>query len=80
MFLTRISVKHPVFAAMLMLALLVLGLFSLQRLAVEQFPDVKFPFAIVVTQYPGASPEVVESEVSKKLEEQLYGPRFRRRG
>lgn len=71
MFLTRISVQNPVFAAMLMTALLVLGLFSWQRLPIEQFPDVKFPFAIIVTQYPGASPEVIESEVSKKLEDQL---------
>lgn len=71
MFLTHISVKNPVFAAMLMTALLVLGLFSWQRLPIEQFPDIKFPFAIVTTQYPGASPEVVESEISKKLEEQL---------
>ena len=69
MWFTRVSLKNPVFATMLMLALVVLGLFSLQRLKVDQFPNIDFPIVIVVADYPGASPEIVESEVSKKIEE-----------
>ena len=69
MWFTRVSLKNPVFATMVMLALVVLGLFSLQRLQVDQFPNIDFPVVVVTAEYPGASPEVVESEVSKKIEE-----------
>jgi len=69
MWFTKISLKNPVFATMLMLALVVLGLFAFQRLKVDQFPNIEFPVVVVSTDYPGASPEIVESEVSKKIEE-----------
>jgi HAE1 family hydrophobic/amphiphilic exporter-1 len=69
MWFTRVSLKNPVFATMVMLALVVLGLFSLQRLQVDQFPNIDYPVVVVTADYPGASPEVVESEVSKKIEE-----------
>jgi HAE1 family hydrophobic/amphiphilic exporter-1 len=69
MWFTRVSLKNPVFATMIMLALVVLGLFSYQRLKVDQFPNIDFPVVVVSTEYPGASPEIVESEVSKKIEE-----------
>ncbi|MFN0296456.1 efflux RND transporter permease subunit [Acinetobacter albensis] len=71
MWLTRISVKYPVFTLMMMLCLLVLGLASWQRMGVEEFPDVDFPFVVVYTTYPGASPETIESEITQKLEEQI---------
>jgi len=71
MWLTRISVKNPVFAAMLMLCLAVLGLFSYKRLTVEAMPDVTFPSVAITTPYPGATPEVVETEVSRKIEEAM---------
>jgi HAE1 family hydrophobic/amphiphilic exporter-1 len=69
MWFTRVSLHNPVFATMLMLALVVLGLFSMQRLQVDQFPNVDFPVVVISTDYPGASPEIVESEVTKKIEE-----------
>ncbi len=69
MWFTRVSLKNPVFATMVMVALVVLGLFSLQRLQVDQFPNIDFPVVVVIADYPGASPEIVESEVSKKIEE-----------
>jgi len=69
MWFTRVSLKNPVFATMLMAALVVLGLFAYQRLKVDQFPNIDFPVVVVSTEYPGASPEIVESEVSKKIEE-----------
>lgn len=71
MWLTRISVKYPVFTIMMMLCLLVLGLSSWQRMDVEEFPDVDFPFVVVYTSYAGASPETVESEITKKMEDQI---------
>lgn len=69
MWFTRVSLNNPVFATMVMLALVVLGLFSMQRLQVDQFPNVDFPVVVISTDYPGASPEIVESEVTKKIEE-----------
>ncbi|MBY0323122.1 MAG: efflux RND transporter permease subunit [Reyranella sp.] len=67
--LTRIAVDNPVFATMMMVALLVMGLFSYRQLGIDQFPDVDFPIVVVTTNYPGASPETVESEISRKVEE-----------
>ncbi|MBL7090834.1 efflux RND transporter permease subunit, partial [Acidovorax sp.] len=69
MWFTKVSLKNPVFATMVMLAIVVLGLFSYQRLKVDQFPNIDFPVVVVTVDYPGASPEIVESEVTKKIEE-----------
>jgi HAE1 family hydrophobic/amphiphilic exporter-1 len=69
MWFTRLSLRNPVLATMMMAALVVLGLFSLQRLKVDQFPNIDFPVVVVTTEYPGASPEVVEVEVTRKIEE-----------
>ena len=69
MWFTQVSLRNPVFATMVMLALVVLGLFSFQSLKVDQFPNIDLPVVVVTTEYPGASPEIVESEVSKKIEE-----------
>src|SRR5574341_1422518 len=54
---------------MMIMALVVLGLFSYRRLSIDLFPDVDFPFLVIQTRYPGASPESVEREVTKKIEE-----------
>ena len=69
MWFTRVSIQNPVFATMVMLAFVVLGIFSYQRLQVDQFPDIEFPVVVVTTEYPGASPESIESEVSRRIEE-----------
>jgi HAE1 family hydrophobic/amphiphilic exporter-1 len=71
MWFTRVSIANPVFATMMMAALLVLGVFSYSRLPVEQFPDVSFPVVVIETEYPGASPENVEEEVTRKIEESV---------
>ncbi len=69
MWFTQVSLKNPVFAVMVMLTIVVLGLFSYQRLQVDQFPNIDFPVVVVTADYPGASPEIVESEVTRKIEE-----------
>ncbi len=69
MFLTQISVRHPVFATMVMVALVVFGFYSYQRLGVEQFPDVSVPVVSVVVSYPGASAEAVEAGIVKPIED-----------
>src|SRR6266542_2137739 len=68
MWITRVSIRNPVFATMFMVGIAVLGLFAYNRLRVEQIPDVNLPYVLVLTAYPGASPEVVENDVTKPLE------------
>ena len=69
MWFTRVSISNPVMAVMVMLAFVVLGLFSYQRLSIDQFPNIDIPTVVVQMDYPGASPEIVEAEVTKKVEE-----------
>jgi len=69
--LYEVSIRRPVFAAMLILGLVVLGLVSLSRIEMQMDPDVEFPFVHVTTELRGASPETVEREVTDILEEQI---------
>jgi HAE1 family hydrophobic/amphiphilic exporter-1 len=69
MLLSDVSIKRPVFATVLMIALITLGIFSYRRLAIEMFPDIEFPMLSIVTVFPGASPETVEREVTKRIEQ-----------
>ena len=67
--LAAISVKRPVFATVLILALTVVGAFSFTRLGLDRFPKVDFPTVVVTTRLPGAAPEEVETEITDKIEE-----------
>jgi HAE1 family hydrophobic/amphiphilic exporter-1 len=67
--ISDISIRRPVFASMMILALLVLGWFSYQQLSVELIPEVDFPFVVVQTVYPGAAAETIETDVTEKIEE-----------
>jgi HAE1 family hydrophobic/amphiphilic exporter-1 len=71
MFLSNLSIKHPVFATMMMAALAVLGIASYSQLKVDMFPKVEIPVVTVTTIYPGAGPEAVEREVTKRIEEEI---------
>ncbi|MBK4216733.1 efflux RND transporter permease subunit [Paracoccus caeni] len=71
MILTRIAVRQPVFATMMMIAIVVIGLFSYSRLAIDELPDVDFPVVAVVTSYPGATPEAVENDIIKPIEDSV---------
>jgi multidrug efflux pump subunit AcrB len=68
MWITRVSINQPVFATMVMLALVVLGVFSYRLLPVEQMPEVTVPQVFVSVWYPGASPEAIENDVIKPIE------------
>jgi HAE1 family hydrophobic/amphiphilic exporter-1 len=69
MLLSNLSIKRPVFATVMMLALVTLGIFSFRRLAIDMMPDVEIPVLSILTEFPGASPETVEREVTKRIEE-----------
>ena len=71
MILSDLSIKRPIFATVMMLTLVTLGIFSYKRLGVEMFPNVEFPLISIVTTFPGASPETVEREVSRRIEESV---------
>jgi HAE1 family hydrophobic/amphiphilic exporter-1 len=68
-FLARTAVKKPVMTTMLVMAFVVLGFFSWRRLVIDLLPDVEFPFVIVTTAYPGAGPNEVETQITKKIED-----------
>ncbi|HEU0200591.1 MAG TPA: efflux RND transporter permease subunit [Burkholderiaceae bacterium] len=68
MWMTRVSINHPVFATMVMVALTVLGLFAYTRLGVEPMPDISPPVVQIFVAYPGASPEQVENDLAKPIE------------
>jgi len=67
--LAEICIRRPVFATMLIMALVVVGGFCYTRLGVDLFPKVDFPTVTVTTVLPGAAPEEIETEVTKKVEE-----------
>jgi HAE1 family hydrophobic/amphiphilic exporter-1 len=67
--LAEICIRRPVFAAMIVLALVVVGAASFFRLGIDRFPSVDLPTVSVRTNLPGASPEEVESEVTRRIEE-----------
>src|SRR5512143_693350 len=69
MFLSNLSIRRPVVATVMMLTLVTLGLFSARRLPIDMMPDVEIPVLSILTEYPGASPEAVEREVTRKIEE-----------
>ncbi len=67
--LAEVSIKRPIFASMIILALVVVGAASYFRLGVDRFPSVDLPSVFVRTTLPGASPEEVESQISQPIEE-----------
>lgn len=73
MFLSDVSIKRPVFTAMLSLCLIVLGVMGIKRLGTDLFPDVSFPVVIVNTLYKGAGPGEIETQVVKPIEDAVAG-------
>ncbi|MFN8090911.1 MAG: efflux RND transporter permease subunit [Vicinamibacteria bacterium] len=67
--LAEICVRRPVFTWVLILSLVVVGLFAYERLGVDRFPKIDFPFVTVTTVLTGAAPEEIETEVTDKVEE-----------
>jgi len=67
--LAEVCIKRPIFAAMIILALVVVGAAAYFRLGVDRFPSVDLPTVRILTVLPGASPEEIETQVSQRLEE-----------
>lgn len=71
MFLSDFSIRRPIVMVVLIIAMMALGLLALQKLRVNQSPDVQQPILSVYIPYPGASPEAVEREVVNRIEKAL---------
>ncbi len=67
--LADVSIRRPVFATMMIMSLVVLGLFSFMKLNVDLYPDVDIPYVIITTVLPGAGPEQIETDVTKIIED-----------
>ncbi len=67
--LTRFSIQRPIGIAMIFMLITVLGLFSYARIPVELLPDVDSPFISCIVEYPGASTESVEQQITKPIED-----------
>src|SRR5215469_17306788 len=67
--LAALCVRRPIFASVLILVLCVVGIAGYLQLGVDRFPNVDFPYVVVQTNQPGASPEDVETEITDKVEE-----------
>ena len=73
MVLSDISIRRPVFATVINLVILLLGVISYQRLAVRLIPNVDVPVVTVNTNYPGANAQVIESQITQPIEDALSG-------
>src|SRR5262245_20576079 len=73
MWISDTSIKRPVFATMVIMSFMVLGVVSMTRLGIDLFPEVNFPFVNVTVVYPGAGPEEVETLVTKPVEDAVAG-------
>jgi multidrug efflux pump len=73
MSLFEVCIRRPVLSTVLSLLVLVIGLISYSRLAVREYPKIDEPVVSVSTTYSGASAEVVESQITKVLEDSLAG-------
>lgn len=71
MYLANTAIKRPVFTVMVIIALVVLGISSFIQMNTELYPDIEFPFVIISTVYPGASPTSVETDVTNKIEDAI---------
>src|SRR5262245_527447 len=73
MTLSEISIRRPVFATVLSLVVVLVGLMSYRRLTVREYPNTDEPVVTVETTYRGASAEIIESQVTTPLEDSLSG-------
>ena len=73
MFLSNISIRRPVLATVMNLVILLVGIICYDRLAVRLIPNVDVPVVTVATGYPGANAQVIESQITKPIEDALSG-------
>ena len=73
MFLTDLSIKRPVVASVMSLVLVIFGLVTFQEIPTDELPDVQPPVVTIQTEYRGASAEIVDTQITQKIEEFVGG-------
>ena len=73
MLLSDVSIKRPVFATVIGLLLIAVGVVAFTRLALREYPDIDPPIVSIRTTYPGASANVVESRITEVIEDSIAG-------
>ena len=73
MFLSDISIRRPVFASVLNLLIIIVGVIAFGKLAVREYPDIDPPVVSISVNYPGASASIVESRVTEVIENRISG-------
>ena len=71
MWLAKVSIKQPVLISMVLFAIMLTGYSAYQSMPVDLFPDVNFPVVTISTSLAGASPEEIESQITKPIEESV---------
>lgn len=69
----KFAITRPITTLMFALAILFFGFLGVKKMPTSLFPDIDFPVAVVITSYPGASAEIVETKVTDKIEEAVMG-------
>jgi multidrug efflux pump len=73
MLISNISVRRPVFAAVISLILIIIGLMSARNMSIREFPDIQRPIVSISTNYRGAASDIVERRVTQVLEDRIAG-------
>jgi len=73
MLISDLSVRRPVFAAVVSLILIIVGLMSVQRMSIREYPDIQRPVVSITTNYRGAASDIVERRVTQVIEDQVAG-------
>ena len=73
MFLTDLSIKRPVVASVMSLTLVIFGMFTFQNIPTDELPEVQPPVVTIQTEYPGASAEIIDTQITQKIEDFVGG-------
>ena len=71
MFLAKLAIERPVLATMLIMVFVVFGFIAYRNMNLEEMPEMEIPIVTIQTIYAGASPEIVESQVTDKIEDAI---------
>ena len=73
MFLTDLSIKRPVVASVMSIVLVIFGLVTFQEIPTDELPDVQPPVVTIQTDYKGASAEIIDTQITQKIEDFVGG-------
>jgi multidrug efflux pump len=73
MMLSDVSIKRPVFASVLSILLIAFGIVAFERLTLREYPNIDPPVVSIRTSYPGAAANIVETRITKVIEDRISG-------